>query len=39
MVNVDEHGGTYDHVPPPPATPPDPAAPAGQLGFRYPGPT
>jgi phospholipase C len=35
MVNFDEHGGTYDHVPPPPAPPPDPAAPAGQLGFRF----
>jgi phospholipase C len=35
MVNFDEHGGTYDHVPPPPAPPPDPAAPAGQFGFRF----
>ncbi len=26
MVNFDEHGGTYDHVPPPPAPPPDPSA-------------
>ena len=35
MVNFDEHGGTYDHVPPPSATPPDPAAPAGQMGFTF----
>ncbi len=35
MVNFDEHGGTYDHVPPPPVLPPDPAAPAGQLGFAF----
>jgi phospholipase C len=27
MVVFDEHGGTYDHVPPPRATPPDPSAP------------
>ena len=25
MVVFDEHGGTYDHVPPPAADPPDPA--------------
>lgn len=35
LVTFDEHGGTYDHVPPPPATPPDPAAPAGQFGFTF----
>ncbi len=35
MVNFDEHGGTYDHVPPPLVAPPDPAAPAGQQGFRF----
>lgn len=35
MINFDEHGGTYDHVPPPPVAPPDPAAPAGQLGFTF----
>jgi phospholipase C len=35
MVNFDEHGGTYDHVPPPPAPPPDPVAPAGQCDFRF----
>lgn len=35
MVAFDEAGGTYDHVPPPAAPPPDPAAPAGQMGFRF----
>jgi phospholipase C len=35
MVNFDEHGGTYDHVPPPPVPPPDPAAPVGQMGFTF----
>lgn len=35
VVTFDEAGGTYDHVPPPPAPPPDPAAPAGQYGFRF----
>jgi phospholipase C len=35
LVSFDEAGGTYDHVPPPPAPPPDPAAPAGQYGFRF----
>jgi phospholipase C len=45
--NYDEHGGYYDHVPPPPAIPPDdipPDVPAGQpayngfaqYGFRVP---
>jgi phospholipase C len=35
MVVFDEHGGTYDHVPPPAASPPDPAGPAGQMGFAF----
>ena len=35
MVVFDEHGGTYDHVPPPAATPPDPAGPPGQMGFTF----
>jgi phospholipase C len=35
MVNFDEHGGTYDHVAPPAAPPPDPAVPVGQMGFTF----
>lgn len=35
LVTFDEHGGTYDHVPPPRVTPPDPSAPAGQMGFKF----
>ncbi|MFF8359615.1 alkaline phosphatase family protein [Streptomyces chartreusis] len=35
MVVFDEHGGTYDHVPPPAAVPPDPGAPPGQMGFTF----
>jgi phospholipase C len=33
MINFDEHGGTYDHVAPPPVPSPDPAGPAGQCAF------
>jgi phospholipase C len=47
LLTYDEHGGYYDHVPPPPAIPPDsipPAVPAGEsaydgfgrYGFRVP---
>ena len=35
LIGWDEPGGTYDHVPPPPVAPPDPAAPAGELGFTF----
>jgi phospholipase C len=46
-VMYDEHGGYYDHVPPPPALPPDTTAPLvdpgessyggfGRYGFRVP---
>jgi len=35
LVTFDEHGGTYDHIAPPPAASPDPAAPAGQFGFTF----
>ena len=31
----DEHGGTYDHVPPPPAVPPDGTGAPGQMGFTF----
>ncbi|SIN72322.1 alkaline phosphatase family protein [Agromyces cerinus] len=34
LVTFDEHGGTYDHVPPPPATPPTDAG-AGEMGFTF----
>lgn len=34
LVTFDEHGGTYDHVPPPNITPPDSAAP-GEMGFTF----
>ena len=47
LLTYDEHGGYYDHVPPPPAIPPDSIAPAvpagesaydgfGRYGFRVP---
>ncbi|MBO0822793.1 MAG: hypothetical protein J2P27_02910, partial [Actinobacteria bacterium] len=35
LVTFDEHGGTYDHVPPPLVPPPVSGGPAGQLGFRF----
>ncbi|SIT76014.1 alkaline phosphatase family protein [Microbacterium sp. RU33B] len=35
LITFDEHGGTYDHVPPPAATPPDVDAPAGEMGFTF----
>jgi phospholipase C len=35
MITFDEHGGCYDHVPPPPAVPPETARPAGQMEFRF----
>jgi phospholipase C len=35
LVGWDEPGGTYDHVAPGPVPPPDPAAPAGELGFTF----
>ena len=35
FIGWDEPGGTYDHVPPGPVPPPDPSAPAGQLGFTF----
>jgi phospholipase C len=35
LIGWDEPGGTYDHVPPGPVPPPDPAAPAGECGFKF----
>ncbi len=35
LVTFDEHGGTYDHVPPPLAPPPGPAASFRQFGFGF----
>jgi len=35
VVTFDEHGGTYDHIPPPLVPPPVPGAPPGQLGFEF----
>ncbi|MFI8594211.1 alkaline phosphatase family protein [Microbacterium sp. NPDC078428] len=35
LITFDEHGGTYDHVPPPTATPPHADAPAGEMGFTF----
>jgi phospholipase C len=34
LITFDEHGGTYDHVPPPPATPPHEQS-EGEMGFRF----
>ncbi|MDG6898136.1 MAG: hypothetical protein JRN24_00215, partial [Nitrososphaerota archaeon] len=35
LVTFDEHGGTYDHVPPPRVAAPNPAGPPGEEGFRF----
>jgi phospholipase C len=35
LVAFDEHGGTYDHVPPPVVPPPDPRVQCRQLGFGF----
>ena len=35
LITYDEHGGCYDHVPPPAAVPPDPGRPAGEMAFRF----
>jgi len=35
LITFDEHGGTYDHVAPPAATPPEQDAPAGEMGFAF----
>ncbi|WP_395242929.1 alkaline phosphatase family protein [Agromyces sp. MMS24-K17] len=35
LVTFDEHGGTYDHVPPPAAVPPHDGAKPGEMGFTF----
>ena len=35
LITFDEHGGTYDHVPPPAATPQRPGDHPGEMGFRF----
>lgn len=35
IITYDEHGGCYDHIPPPGAVPPDPQHPAGQYDFKF----
>ena len=35
LITFDEHGGTYDHVAPPPATPPHEGEQPGEMGFRF----
>jgi phospholipase C len=35
FVTFDEHGGTYDHVPPPAATPPAGMHEGTEMGFRF----
>src|SRR5262245_8620676 len=35
LIGWDEPGGTYDHVPPGPVPPPDPAAPVGECDFAF----
>jgi phospholipase C len=35
LITFDEHGGTYDHVPPPPATPPVLDDVPGEMGFAF----
>jgi phospholipase C len=35
LITFDEHGGTYDHAPPPAGTPPHADAKAGEMGFAF----
>jgi hypothetical protein len=36
IITYDEHGGCYDHVPPPPAVPPDNSSPQFHVGMINP---
>jgi phospholipase C len=35
LITFDEHGGTYDHVPPGPAKPPSSSDGPGEMGFTF----
>jgi phospholipase C len=35
LITFDEHGGCYDHIPPPAATPPQPDGRARQMDFEF----
>lgn len=35
LITFDEHGGTYDHVPPPSAVPPTRGGEPGEMGFTF----
>ncbi|MBW8763228.1 MAG: hypothetical protein JF592_11685 [Microbacterium sp.] len=35
LITFDEHGGCYDHVPPPAATKPTPESGDGEMGFAF----
>ena len=35
LITFDEHGGTFDHVPPPAAVPPTRTAVEGEMGFTF----
>jgi len=35
LITFDEHGGTFDHVPPPTAVPPTRQVVEGEMGFRF----
>jgi len=35
LVTFDEHGGTFDHVPPPSGVPPTTGAPKGEMRFTF----
>lgn len=35
IITYDEHGGCFDHIPPPRAIPPEPRRPTGQYDFKF----